>query len=172
MSSVLLQHSMQCPRGQSELPIITRARINLGWREKKNLLMKKKENNWLKMRNTHLMQQLLQFLLQLHKIPGGHQAILGLVQTVSGELHQLVLNESKHTISQGQSSVRGTLCDDVEQPTLHLRCRLGNETEYFIWKSDTRTLFIFNPFSERLKRFTLILRLSDRAWATLGKRSL
>lgn len=76
------------------------------------------------MRDTHLMQQLLQFLLQLHEVPGGHQAILGLVQTVSGELHQLVLNESKHTISQGQSGVRGTLCNDVEQPTLHLGRRL------------------------------------------------
>lgn len=91
--------------------------------------MKKMKNHLLKMRDTHLMQQLLQFLLQLHEVPGGHQTILGLVQTVSGELHQLVLNESKHTISQGQSGVRGTLCNDVEQPTLHLGRRLGNKNE-------------------------------------------
>lgn len=81
------------------------------------------------MRTTHLMQQLLQFLLQLHKVPGGDQAFLRLVQTVSGELHQLVLNESQHTISQGKSSSWGTLCNDVEQLTLHLGCRLGNNQD-------------------------------------------
>lgn len=57
------------------------------------------KNIFLKMRNTHLVQKLLQFLLQLHKVPGGDQAFLGFVQTVSGELHQLVLNESQYTIS-------------------------------------------------------------------------
>lgn len=70
------------------------------------------------------MQQLLQFLLQLHEVPGGHQAFLGLVQTVPGEFQQLVLNESQHAISQGQSRAWGTLCDDVEQLTLHLGRRL------------------------------------------------
>ncbi|TNN77070.1 hypothetical protein EYF80_012708 [Liparis tanakae] len=38
----------------------------------------------------------------LHKVPGGDQAVLGLVQTVSGQLHQLVLNESQDPVSQGQ----------------------------------------------------------------------
>lgn len=81
------------------------------------------------MRNTHLVEQLLQFLLQLHEVPGGDQGFLGLVQTVSGKLHQLVLNESEHTISQGQSSAWGTLCNDVKQLTLHLGCRLGNNQD-------------------------------------------
>lgn len=75
------------------------------------------------------MQQLLQFLLQLHKVPGGDQAILGLIQTVSGELHQLVLNESQHPVSQRQSGVQGDLSDDVEQPTLHLGCCLGDKQD-------------------------------------------
>ena len=81
------------------------------------------------MENTHLVQQLLQLLLELHKVPGGDQAFLGLVQTVSGELQQLVLNESQHAVSQGQSAARGTLCDDVEQPTLHLCRRLENNQD-------------------------------------------
>lgn len=81
------------------------------------------------LKHIYLVQQLLQFLLKLHKVPGGDQALLGLVQAVSGELHQLVLNESQHAISQGQGRVWGTLCDDVEQSTLHLGCRLGNEQD-------------------------------------------
>lgn len=82
-----------------------------------------------RIRNTHLVQQLLQLLLQLHKVPGGDQGFLGLVQTVSGKFHQLVLNESEHTISQGQSAAWGTLCNDVKQLTLHLGCRLGNNQD-------------------------------------------
>lgn len=84
------------------------------------------------------MQQLLQFLLQLHEVPGGDQAILGLVQTVSGEFHQLVLNESQHTISQGQSRVWGTLRNDVEQLTLHLgRCLKSNRDGRFHLEAET-----------------------------------
>lgn len=75
------------------------------------------------------MQQLLQFLLQLHEVPGGDQAILGLVQAVSGKLHQLVLNKAQHTVGQGQSGVRGTLRYDVKQLTLHLGCCLGNKED-------------------------------------------
>lgn len=81
------------------------------------------------------MQQLLQFLLELHEVPGGDQAILGLVQTVSGKLHQLVLNKSQHTIGQGQSGVRGTLCYDVKQLTLHLGRRLGNKDDGYSYKA-------------------------------------
>lgn len=87
------------------------------------------EKCYLKVRQTHLMQKLLQFLLQLHKVPGGDQGFLGLVQAVSGELQQLVLNESQHTIRQGQSRAWGTLCDDVQQPTLHLGCCLGTKRD-------------------------------------------
>lgn len=83
------------------------------------------------------MQQLLQFLLQLHEVTGGDQAILGLVQAVSGKLHQLVLNKSQHTVSQGQSGVRGTLRYDVEQLTLHLGRRLGNKDGYSYRAGDT-----------------------------------
>lgn len=81
------------------------------------------------------MQQLLQFLLQLHEVTGGDQAILGLVQAVSGELHQLVLNKSQHTVSQGQSSVWGTLGYDFQQLTLHLGRRLGNKEDGYSYKA-------------------------------------
>ena len=143
MFPVKLQCSTQCPRGQAELLAIrnpltmsereqTLAQQLHGW-----ITNKKKGNKTVSprirwktiLRTTHLMKQLLQFLLQLHKVPGGNQAFLRLVQTVSGELHQLVLNESQHTISQGQSSSWGTLCNDVEQLTLHLGCRLGNNQD-------------------------------------------
>lgn len=79
--------------------------------------------------SAHLVQKLLQFLLQLHEVPGGDQAVLGLVQAVSGQLHQLVLNKTQHTIGEGQSGVRGTLRYDVEQLTLHLGRRLGNRED-------------------------------------------
>lgn len=88
----------------------------------------------------YLVQQLLQFLLQLHKVPGGHQAFLGLVQTVPGEFQQLVLNESQHAIGQGQSRAWGTLCDDVEQLTLHLgRCLKAKPDERFHLEEDAHS---------------------------------
>lgn len=46
------------------------------------------------------MQQLVKILLQLQKVEGGDQAFLWLVQTVPGKLHQLVLDETQHSISQ------------------------------------------------------------------------
>lgn len=73
------------------------------------------------------MQQLLQLLLQLHEVPGGDQAILGLVQAISGKLYQLVLNKAQHTVGQGQGGVRGTLRYDVKQLTLHLGCCLAKK---------------------------------------------
>lgn len=84
---------------------------------------------------THLMQQLLQLLLQLHEVPGGDQAILGLVQAISGKLHQLVLNKAQHTVGQGQGGVRGTLRYDVKQLTLHLGCCLGNKEDGYSYKA-------------------------------------
>lgn len=88
------------------------------------------------------MQQLLQFLLQLQEVPGGDQAILGLVQAVSGKLHQLVLNKAQHTVGQGQGGVRGTLRYDVKQLTLHLGCCLGNGEDGYSYKAcDTENKF-------------------------------
>lgn len=84
---------------------------------------------------THLVQQLLQLLLQLHEVPGGDQAILGLVQAVSGKFHQLVLNKAQHTVGQGQGGVRGTLRYDVKQLTLHLGCCLGNKDDGYSYKA-------------------------------------
>lgn len=62
-------------------------------------IFKKKKKQLRKTSDMHLMQQFLQLLLQLHKVPGGDQAFLGLVQTVSGKLQQLVLDEAQHSIS-------------------------------------------------------------------------
>ncbi len=48
----------------------------------------------------HLMQHFFQFILQLYEVQRCDQALLGFIQTVPGQLHQLVLDKSQDAISQ------------------------------------------------------------------------
>lgn len=68
----------------------------------------------------HLVKQLLQLLLQLSEVAGGNQAFLGLVQTVSEQLHQLVLDEAQHPVSQREGAVWRAVGDNLKQALLHL----------------------------------------------------
>lgn len=70
------------------------------------------------------MEQLLQFILQLHKVARGDQARVGLVQTVSDQLHQLVLDEAQYAVRQWEGAVWGAGSDDIQQALLHLHCGL------------------------------------------------
>lgn len=70
--------------------------------------------NWLgknvfKMRSPYLVENLLQLILQLHKIVGSDQTVLDCFFTASGQLNQLELNELQGTGGPGQVAVR-VLC--------------------------------------------------------------
>lgn len=72
----------------------------------------------------HLVKQLFQLLLQLSEVAGSNQARLGLVQTVSDQLDQLVLDEAQHPVSQREGAVWRAVCDNLKQALLHLGCGL------------------------------------------------
>lgn len=49
---------------------------------------------------THVMQQLLQVLLQLAEVDGGDEAFAGLGQAVPGQLGHLVVDEAEDPVGQ------------------------------------------------------------------------
>lgn len=66
------------------------------------------------------MQHFFQFILQLYEVQRCNQALLGFIQTVPCQLHQLVLDESQYSVSQRQGAVWRKVPDDVQQTLLHL----------------------------------------------------
>lgn len=70
------------------------------------------------------MKQLLQLLLQLSEVSGCNQACPGLVQTVSHQLDQLVLDEAQHPVGQREGAVWRAVGDNFKQAFLHLGCGL------------------------------------------------
>lgn len=84
------------------------------------------------------MEQLLQFILQLHKVARGDQARVGLVQTVSDQLHQLVLDEAQYAVRQWEGAVWGAGGDDIQQALFHLCCGLkGQQTHTTLYPKKT-----------------------------------
>ena len=77
----------------------------------------------------YLVMQFLQLLLQLGEVARGDEGLLRLVQAVSDQLGQLVLDEAQHPVPQREGAVRGAEGDDVQQALLHLRCGLEG-TQY------------------------------------------
>lgn len=76
------------------------------------------------------MQQLFQLLLQLGEISGSNQAFLRLVQTVSDQLYQLVLDEAQHAVRQGEGAVWRVMGDNLQQALLHLGRGLKRKQEH------------------------------------------
>lgn len=76
------------------------------------------------------MKQLVQLLLQLSKIAGSNQAFLGLVQTVSDQLDQLVLDKTQHPVGQREGAVWRVVGDNFQQAVLHLGCGLKGGQAY------------------------------------------
>lgn len=66
------------------------------------------------------MQQLLQVLLELVEVAGGDEALAALLQAVSGQLYQLVVDEAQDPVGQRADLVRGRGGEQLSQTLLHL----------------------------------------------------
>lgn len=77
--------------------------------------------------STHVIKQLLQVLLELEEVDSGDEALARLGQAVTGQLHDLVVDEAEHAVSQGQHALGGVGMDEVSQTLLHLRRGLKEE---------------------------------------------
>lgn len=74
---------------------------------------------------THVVQQLLQVLLQLAEVDGGDEAFARLGQAVSGQLGHLVVDEAEDPVGQRQDALGRVAVDELRQPLLHLSGGLG-----------------------------------------------
>lgn len=73
------------------------------------------------------MQQLLQALLELVEVAGGDEALSALLQTVSGQLYQLMVDEAQDPVGQRANLLRGRGGEQLSQALLHLSRRLRGE---------------------------------------------
>lgn len=67
------------------------------------------------------MPQLLQLLLELVEVAGGDEALPALLQAVSGQLHQLMVDEAQDPVGQRQDPVWAGRGQQLSQALLHLR---------------------------------------------------
>lgn len=74
---------------------------------------------------THVVQQLLQVLLQLAEVHAGNQALTRFGQAVPGQLGYLVVDEAEDPVGHGENILWGVVLDELRQPLLHLRCGLS-----------------------------------------------
>lgn len=72
----------------------------------------------------HVLQQLLQVLLQFVEVDGGDEAVAGLGQAVPGQLDDLVMDEAEHAVGQRQHAVWLVGAGEVAQLLFHLCCGL------------------------------------------------
>lgn len=73
---------------------------------------------------THVMQQLLQVLLQLAEVDAGNETLPWLGQAVSGQLRYLVVDEAQDPVGEWQHALWGIALDEHCQPLLHLSSSL------------------------------------------------
>lgn len=116
----------------------------------------------------HLVKQLLQLLLQLGKVAGSNQAFLGLVQAVSNQLDQLVLDESQHPVSQREGAVWRAVGDNLKQALLHLGCGLQGGQAH----KDTVSNYDFYSTQHQMSKIFLWVGSYGFLVHTFGKRSL
>lgn len=76
----------------------------------------------------HIVQELLQVLLQLIEVDGGDEAFARFGQAVSGQLGELVVNEAEDPVGERQHVLGRVSLDEISQAFLHL-CR-GLETTH------------------------------------------
>lgn len=76
---------------------------------------------------THIVQQLLQVLLQLAEVHAGNQAFPRFGQAVPGQLSYLVVDKAEDPIGQRQNVLWGVVLDELCQPLLHLRRCLNEQ---------------------------------------------
>lgn len=62
---------------------------------------------------THIVQQLLQVLLQLTEVDGGDEAFAGLGQAVPGQLSHLVVDEAEDAVGQRQDALWRVAVDEL-----------------------------------------------------------
>lgn len=78
---------------------------------------------------TYVVQELLQALLELVEVAGGDEALAALLQTVPGQLHQLMVNEAQDAVGQRARPLRVRGGQQLGQTLLHLSRCLGKEGE-------------------------------------------
>ena len=71
-------------------------------------------------RPAHVVQKLLQVLLELAEVHGGDEALAGLGQAVPGQLGDLVVDEAEDPVGQRQHALWGVAVDELRQTLLHL----------------------------------------------------
>lgn len=76
---------------------------------------------------THIVQQLLQVLLQLAEVHAGNQTFPRFGQAVPGQLSYLVVDKAEDPIGQWENVLWGVVLDELCQPLLHLRCCLNEQ---------------------------------------------
>lgn len=76
---------------------------------------------------THIVQQLLQVLLQLAEVHAGNEAFPRFGQAVPGQLSYLVVDKAEDPIGQRENILWGVVLDELCQPLLHLRCCLKEQ---------------------------------------------
>ncbi|KAF3852222.1 hypothetical protein F7725_005577 [Dissostichus mawsoni] len=74
---------------------------------------------------THIIQQLLQVILQLTEVDAGDETLARFGQAVPGQLSYLVVDEAEDPIGQGQDALWREAVDELRQPLLHLSCGLN-----------------------------------------------
>lgn len=71
------------------------------------------------------MKELVQIFLQLKEVDGCDEAFVGFGQAVSGQLHDLVVDEAEDAVGQRKNVLRRVRVDELGQPSLHLCCGLA-----------------------------------------------
>lgn len=82
------------------------------------------DHSW---RRAHLLNQPLQLVSELAEVAGGDESLPALLQTVTGQLNNLVVGKAEHTICQREDALRRVASDDVLNPFLHLSGGLREE---------------------------------------------
>lgn len=70
------------------------------------------------------MQQLLQVLLELVEVAGGDEPLPALLQAISGQLRQLMVDEAQDPVGQWADLIGGRGGEQLGQTLLHLSRRL------------------------------------------------
>lgn len=73
---------------------------------------------------SYLLEQLVQFVLQLKKVSRRDETLVRFIQTVPSQLNDLMVSETKYPICQGENMVWRVAGDDLLQTLFHLSCGL------------------------------------------------
>lgn len=112
---------------------------------------------------THVVQQLLQVLLQLAEVDGGDEAFAGLGQAVPGQFGHLVVDEAEDAVGQRQDALWGVAVDELGEPLLHLSGGLSGRSYWLIM--GLFSSFFFLP--RRNARRRLLFLISVIMWCSI-----